>query len=106
MTGISALVGAIVWNVVTWWYGIPSSSSHALVGGIVGAVIAKTGAGSLIGAGVWKTVLFIFLSPLLGFFFGAVDDGLGFSLGALPGFFPGLLCPGVGLAGNFFYVTA
>src|SRR5436190_8752903 len=67
-----ALVGAIVWNVVTWWYGIPSSSSHALVGGICGAVLAKAGAGSLIGAGIWKTLLFIFLSPLLGFVFGAL----------------------------------
>jgi PiT family inorganic phosphate transporter len=66
-----ALLGAIAWNVVTWWYGIPSSSSHALIGGIVGAVMAKSGAGSLIAAGVWKTVLFIFLSPLLGFLFGS-----------------------------------
>ncbi len=62
-----ALVGAIAWNVITWWYGIPSSSSHALIGGIVGAVIAKAGAGKLIGAGVFKTVAFIFVSPLLGF---------------------------------------
>ena len=62
-----ALIGAIFWNVVTWWYGIPSSSSHALIGGIVGSVIAKVGAGSLIAAGVGKTVLFIFLSPLLGY---------------------------------------
>jgi PiT family inorganic phosphate transporter len=67
-----ALVGALVWNVVTWLYGIPSSSSHALIGGIVGAVMAKAGAGSLIGAGIWKTVLFIFLSPLLGFAFGSL----------------------------------
>ena len=62
-----ALVGAIIWNVVTWWYGIPSSSSHALIGGIVGAVIAKAGAGKLVGAGVFKTVAFIFVSPFLGF---------------------------------------
>jgi PiT family inorganic phosphate transporter len=62
-----ALIGAIVWNVVTWWYGIPSSSSHALIGGIVGAVMAKSGADSLIAAGVWKTVAFILVSPLLGF---------------------------------------
>jgi PiT family inorganic phosphate transporter len=62
-----ALVGAISWNFITWWFGIPSSSSHALIGGIVGAVIAKAGAGALIAAGVWKTVLFIFVSPLLGF---------------------------------------
>jgi PiT family inorganic phosphate transporter len=67
-----ALVGAVVWNIVTWWYGIPSSSSHALIGGIVGAVIAKSGAGSLIGAGIWKTVLFIFLSPLMGFVLGSL----------------------------------
>src|SRR6185295_20195240 len=67
-----ALVGAITWNVLTWYYGIPSSSSHALIGGIVGAVIAKAGAGSLIGAGVWKTVIFIFLSPLMGFVLGSL----------------------------------
>jgi PiT family inorganic phosphate transporter len=67
-----ALIGAIFWNVVTWWYGIPSSSSHALIGGIVGSVIAKAGASSLIAAGIWKTVLFIFLSPLLGFLFGSL----------------------------------
>ncbi|MCI4427926.1 MAG: inorganic phosphate transporter [Burkholderiales bacterium] len=62
-----ALVGAIFWNILTWWQGIPSSSSHALIGGIVGAVIAKSGAGGLIAAGVWKTVAFILVSPLLGF---------------------------------------
>ncbi|MDF1481535.1 inorganic phosphate transporter [Extensimonas sp. H3M7-6] len=67
-----ALVGAIAWNVVTWLYGIPSSSSHALIGGIVGAVMAKTGAGALIGAGILKTVLFIFVSPLLGFLLGSL----------------------------------
>jgi inorganic phosphate transporter, PiT family len=66
-----ALVGAIAWNVVTWWYGIPSSSSHALIGGIVGAVIAKAGAGKLVAAGVLKTVAFIFVSPLLGFLLAA-----------------------------------
>ncbi|QJW84004.1 inorganic phosphate transporter [Ramlibacter terrae] len=67
-----ALVGAITWNVVTWWFGIPSSSSHALIGGIVGAVIAKAGAGSLIAGGIWKTVIFIFVSPVLGFLFGSL----------------------------------
>ncbi len=67
-----ALIGAIFWNIVTWWYGIPSSSSHALIGGIVGAVIAKAGAGALIGAGVLKTVAFIFVSPLLGFLLGSL----------------------------------
>jgi PiT family inorganic phosphate transporter len=67
-----ALVGAIFWNVLTWYYGIPSSSSHALIGGIVGAVMAKAGASALIGAGIWKTVLFIFVSPFLGFLLGSL----------------------------------
>ena len=67
-----ALIGAIVWNITTWWYGIPSSSSHALIGGIVGAVMAKAGAGALLAAGVWKTVIFILVSPLLGFMLGSL----------------------------------
>ena len=67
-----ALIGAIAWNLITWFYGIPSSSSHALIGGIVGAVIAKAGAGKLIGAGVMKTVAFIFISPVLGFLLGGL----------------------------------
>ncbi|MFZ3116683.1 MAG: inorganic phosphate transporter [Variovorax sp.] len=66
-----ALIGAITWNLVTWYYGIPSSSSHALIGGIVGAVIAKAGAGALVAAGIWKTIAFIFVSPLLGFALGS-----------------------------------
>ncbi|MBN8750694.1 Low-affinity inorganic phosphate transporter 1 [Xylophilus ampelinus] len=67
-----ALVGAISWNLVTWYYGIPSSSSHALIGGIVGAVMAKTGAGGLVASGIWKTVAFIFVSPVLGFLLGSL----------------------------------
>jgi PiT family inorganic phosphate transporter len=67
-----ALVGAITWNVLTWYYGIPSSSSHALIGGIVGAVIAKAGASALLAAGVLKTVAFIFVSPTLGFLLGSL----------------------------------
>lgn len=65
-----ALVGAIVWNVVTWYYGIPSSSSHALIGGLVGAAIAKVGVNGLIWSGVLKIVAFIFVAPLLGFLIG------------------------------------
>jgi PiT family inorganic phosphate transporter len=65
-----ALIGAISWNFITWYYGIPSSSSHALIGGIVGAVMAKAGAGSLVGSGIMRTVIFIFVSPLLGFVLG------------------------------------
>ena len=67
-----ALVGAIAWNVITWWYGIPSSSSHALIGGLVGAAVAKAGTGYLIAGGLLKTVAFIFVAPLLGMFFGAL----------------------------------
>jgi inorganic phosphate transporter, PiT family len=67
-----ALVGAIAWNGITWWYGIPSSSSHALIGGIVGAVLAKAGAGPLIWPGILKTVAFIILSPALGFVLGSL----------------------------------
>ena len=67
-----ALIGAITWNLITWYYGIPSSSSHALIGGIVGAVIAKAGVGQLIGAGIFKTVAFIFVSPFLGYLLGSL----------------------------------
>ncbi len=67
-----ALIGAIFWNLVTWYYGIPSSSSHALIGGLVGAAVAKAGTGSLIEAGLLKTIAFIVLSPLLGFVFGSI----------------------------------
>jgi len=67
-----ALIGAITWNVITWLYGIPSSSSHALIGGICGAVIAKSGIGALEGAGVLKVVAFIFVSPVLGFVLGSL----------------------------------
>ena len=66
-----ALIGAISWNFVTWYYGIPSSSSHALIGGILGAVIAKAGSSALVASGIWKTVVFIFVSPLLGFLLGS-----------------------------------
>ena len=67
-----ALVGAIVWNIVTWYYGIPSSSSHALVGGLVGAAVAKAGFGSLVAAGVLKIIAFIFIAPFLGFTIGSL----------------------------------
>ena len=67
-----ALIGAIVWNLVTWYYGIPSSSSHALIGGIVGAVLAKSGSGALVVGGILKIVAFIFVSPLLGFLLGSL----------------------------------
>jgi PiT family inorganic phosphate transporter len=67
-----ALVGAITWNVFTWWVGIPSSSSHALIGGIAGAVVGRGQGAHLMGATIGKTVLFIVLSPLLGFILGGL----------------------------------
>jgi PiT family inorganic phosphate transporter len=67
-----ALVGAIIWNIVTWYGGIPSSSSHALIGGLVGAAVAKSGTGALIGGGLLKTVLFIVVSPVMGFVLGSI----------------------------------
>ncbi len=60
------LLGAIIWNLVTWYYGIPSSSSHALLGGYAGAAVAKAGFGAIIPGGWVKTILFIFLSPFIG----------------------------------------
>ena len=69
---LGALVGAISWNIITWYYGIPSSSSHALIGGLVGAGVAKAGTWALIPAGILKTVAFIFISPLLGFLLGSL----------------------------------
>jgi len=67
-----ALVGAIAWNLITWYYGIPSSSSHALIGGMMGATLAKAGAGALIPAGLLRTAAFILVSPMLGFLLGAL----------------------------------
>jgi len=67
-----ALIGAIAWNLITWWYGIPSSSSHALIGGLVGAAVAKAGTGALIAPGLLKTIAFIFVAPVLGMVFGAL----------------------------------
>lgn len=63
---LGGLLGAIVWNLITWWYGLPSSSSHALLGGYAGAAVAKAGSGAIIVAGWTKTIIFIFLSPLIG----------------------------------------
>jgi PiT family inorganic phosphate transporter len=62
----AALMGACIWNIITWYLGLPTSSSHALIGGLIGAALMKAGAQSLIASGIWKTVLFIFISPILG----------------------------------------
>jgi inorganic phosphate transporter, PiT family len=67
-----ALIGAIAWNLITWYYGIPSSSSHALIGGLVGAGVAKVGASSLVASGLLKTITFILIAPLLGMLLAAI----------------------------------
>ena len=68
-----ALVGALAWNIITWYYGIPSSSSHALVGGLVGATVAKSMSGApIVWEGFGKILAFIIISPLVGFLIGAL----------------------------------
>jgi PiT family inorganic phosphate transporter len=67
----AALMGAIVWNLLTWWWGLPSSSSHALAGGLIGATIPALGPSGLVPSGILKVVAFIALSPLIGMFLGS-----------------------------------
>jgi PiT family inorganic phosphate transporter len=68
----AALLGAIGWNLFTWWMGLPTSSSHALIGGYAGAAIVKAGPGVIIAHGWFKTLLFIFVAPVLGMALGVV----------------------------------
>lgn len=76
----AALGGAIIWNLATWYYGLPSSSSHALIGGLIGAAVAKAGFGTLVWSGITKTTAFIILSPtiglVLGYFFMVISLNL------------------------------
>src|SRR5437763_3869961 len=67
----AALMGAILWNLLTWWWGLPSSSSHALAGGMIGAALPAMGPAGLVGAGIAKIAVFIVLSPLIGTVLGA-----------------------------------
>jgi PiT family inorganic phosphate transporter len=67
---LGALTGAIAWNLITWYYGIPSSSSHALIGGFAGAAVAKAGWGALIPSGLLKIAVFIVLAPVIGMILG------------------------------------
>lgn len=62
----AALIAAISWNLITWWYGLPSSSSHTLVGGLVGAAVASAGWGAVVFGGVMKIVIFIVIAPVMG----------------------------------------
>lgn len=67
---LSALIGAIAWNIITWYFGLPSSSSHALIGGLIGSGLIKGGTGVLVWGGIIKTASFIILSPAIGLFLG------------------------------------
>jgi PiT family inorganic phosphate transporter len=69
---LAGLVGAILWNMITWYFGLPSSSSHALIGGYAGAAIAKSGLGVIIVSGWYKTLLFIVLAPTIGLCLGFI----------------------------------
>jgi PiT family inorganic phosphate transporter len=71
-TAMAALLSAIVWNLITWWLGIPSSSSHALIGGFVGAALIGFGISAIQIDGLTKVLLALFLSPILGFIFGYI----------------------------------
>lgn len=73
---LSALVGALAWNIITWYYGIPSSSSHALIGGLIGSAMIKTGVTSLEWTGITKVLISIVLSPTLGFILAFLLMGL------------------------------
>jgi inorganic phosphate transporter, PiT family len=68
----ATLIGACVWDLITWRVGLPTSSSHALMGGLIGAALVKTGAGALVWKGILTTIAFIFISPLLGLLLGLV----------------------------------
>jgi len=68
----AALIGAIVWNLITWYFGIPGSSSHALIGGMVGAVIVGAGIGAIKFTGLWKVLIALFASPIIGFVVGFI----------------------------------
>ena len=76
-----ALIGAIAWNVITWYYGLPSSSSHALIGGMIGATVAKAGTGPLLAPGIIKIACFIVVAPVLGMLLsGSIIVGLSWLL--------------------------
>ena len=72
----AALLAAIIWNLLTWWWGLPSSSSHTLVGGLAGAAVAKAGFGAVVLAGIGKIALFIVVAPLLGMVMSYIISGI------------------------------
>ncbi|MBN2754401.1 MAG: inorganic phosphate transporter [Candidatus Goldbacteria bacterium] len=74
------LMGACVWNIITWYFGLPTSSSHALIGGLIGAAMVKVGPSALIYSGIFKTAIFIVISPLAGFILGRLIGQLVYQL--------------------------
>jgi PiT family inorganic phosphate transporter len=74
------LMGAIIWDVITWWLGLPSSSSHALIGGLIGSALAKSGIRHLVWAGIQKTLVFIVIAPVTGFILGMLMAWIVFRL--------------------------
>src|SRR5215210_5084372 len=83
----AGLIGAIVWDLITWYFGLPTSSSHALIGGYAGAAVAKAGFGAIIVSGWTKTLIFIVLAPLIGMTLGFVI--MAANLWIFRGFSPG-----------------
>lgn len=73
---LAALIGAIIWDMLTWYWGLPSSSSHALIGGLVGAAVVKAGWSAVVATGLKKTGIFIVVSPILGFFLASLIASL------------------------------
>src|SRR5512135_3186792 len=69
---LATLVGACSWDVITWYLGLPTSSSHALIGGMIGAALVKVGTSALVWSGITKTIAFIFISPVFGLLLGTV----------------------------------
>ncbi len=68
----ATLMGACIWNIITWYFGLPTSSSHALIGGLIGAALVKAGPSSLVASGIWKTVTFLIVSPVMGLVLGVI----------------------------------
>jgi PiT family inorganic phosphate transporter len=75
-----ALMGACLWNLITWYLGLPTSSSHALIGGLIGAALVKAGIAPLLWSGIMKTVLFIFISPFAGLILGRIFGTLVYNI--------------------------
>jgi inorganic phosphate transporter, PiT family len=72
----ATLIGACAWDLLTWYVGLPTSSSHALMGGLIGAALVKTGTSALVWSGILKTIAFIFISPILGLILGLFFGGI------------------------------